>query len=670
MLTMSDRRIKTTCFHDCWDACGMIATVRDGCLLKLEGDPDHPYTRGFLCGKMQHYGRWQHSTERLLHPLIRKGESWQRIPWEEALDLCATRLQETVSDYGSLAILYELGAGNFGMLRMMGRRFFQLLGGVTTTSGSLCDAAGETAQEEAFGACLTHDPRDVVNSRCIVLWGRNVVTTHIHFLPFVKAARKRGASLVVVDLLPTPTAKMADLWIQPRPGTDLYLALAVGRILREEGWVDEAFLAAHTEGWEAYRALLERNTLEELSRRSDVPLARIREMAERYARAKPSSIWTGMGMQHYRWGREAHRCVSALGAMTGNLGIPGGGVSFDHPSASSFDKTIFAEGIPPATSRTIPKPIFGEALASLADPPIRVAWFQGSNLANQSQDTAGILKALAQVPFKVALEIYLTDTARACDLVLPVSTFLEREDVRGSYGDRTVGYMPKVLEPPGEARSDLEIYQALAVRLGFGDRMSGKTDEWIRKLVHPLETQGVPFDSLKEKGHAVSRLLPEVPFADGSFATPSRRYHFPTSLRLPEESEVAAGFSLRSQESGGNLFLITPKGKPFQKSIILEEEDPGMPKAILHPQAVKGLQEGEEVDLVSSAGRLRVRVVLDGTMRPDAVWVDEGGHYGRGAGVNALAPAILSWDGGGACFYETRVKIKRSEVRSPKSEVS
>ncbi|MBI5380200.1 MAG: molybdopterin-dependent oxidoreductase [Nitrospirae bacterium] len=658
---MSERRFKTTCFHDCWDACGMIATVRDGRLLKLEGDPDHPYTRGFLCGKMQHYGRWQHSTERLLHPLLRNGEGWQPISWDAALDLCVSKFRETIREYGPLAILYELGAGNFGMLRMMGRRFFQLLGGVTTTSGSLCDAAGETAQEEAFGACLTHDPRDVENSRCVVLWGRNVVTTHIHFLPFVKAARKQGAPLVVVDPLPTPTAKMADLWIQPRPGTDLYLAMAVGKILQEEGWVDEIFLRDHTEGWAVYRVILERHSLEDLGRLCDVPLARIRRMSEMYARTKPASIWTGMGMQHYRWGRETHRCVSALGAMTGNLGVAGGGVSFDHPSASSFDKKVFERGIPPASrSRAIPKPIFGEALAALDDPPARVAWFQGSNLVNQSQDTEGILKALSQVPFKVALEIYLTDTAKACDLVLPVSAFLEREDVRGSYGDRTVGYMPKVLEPMGEARSDLDIYQALAERLGFGRQMAGDAEGWIRKLARPLEEQGIPLHALREKAHAVSPLLPEVPFAGGRFATPSGRYHFLALLRLPEESEVAAGFSLRNQESGGNLFLITPKGKPFQKSIILEEEDLGMPKAILHPQAVKGLRDGEEVDLVSSVGRLRVRVVLDVRMRPDTVWVDEGGHYGRGAGVNALAPSVLSWDGGGACFYETRVRLEKT----------
>jgi anaerobic selenocysteine-containing dehydrogenase len=669
---MNERKIKTACFHDCWDACGMIATVRDGRLLKLDGDPDHPYTRGFLCGKMQHYGRWLHSKERLLHPLLRNGEGWQPISWDAALDLCVSKFREAIREYGPPAILYELGAGNFGILRMMGRRFFRLLGGVTETSGSLCDAAGETAQEEAFGACLTHDPRDVENSRCVVLWGRNIVTTHIHFLPFLKAAKKRGATLIVVDPLPTPTAKMADLWIQPRPGSDLYLALAVGRILLEEGWVDEPFIRDHTEGWEGFRTLLAQHSVEKLGRCCDVPLARIRAMAELYARSKPASIWTGMGMQHYRWGREAHRCVSALGAMTGNLGVPGGGVSFDHPSATSFDKKVFEQGIPPASrSRAIPKPVFGEALAALDDPPIRVAWFQGSNLVNQSQDTEGVLKALAQVPFKVALEIYLTDTAEACDLVLPASTFLEREDIRGSYGDRTVGYMPKMLEPPGEAQSDLEIYQALAERLGFGPQMAGDAGEWIRKILRPLEAEGVPFDVLKEQGYAVSPLLPEVPFAGGKFPTPKGRYRFPIELRLLQESGIPSPFSSLSPKGKGAevrgaflegvLYLITPKGKPFQKSMILEEEDPGVPKAFLHPAAMEGLQDGEEADLISANGRLRVRVVLDEKMRSDAVWVEEGGHYGRGAGVNALTPSVLSWDGGGACFYETLVKVEKSK---------
>ena len=643
---MAPQTFKTTCFHDCWDACGIRVTVQDGRVVRLEGDPEHPYTRGFLCGKMLHYTRWQYSRERLCHPLLKHEGTWKRIGWDEALERCAAALQDVLEAYGPLAILYELGGGSFGMLRMLGRRFFHLLGGATFTSGSLCDAAGEQAQVEAFGACLTHDPRDVLNSRCVVVWGRNVATTHLHFLPWLKAARRRGARLVVVDPLPTATARMADLWLQPRPGSDVYLALAWAQVLLKEGWVDEAFLEEHTEGWASFRDHVERFPLEMLSQRCDVPVERIREAARTYGRSRPASIWTGMGLQHYRWGREAQWCVSALGAMTGNLGIPGGGVSFDHPSASSFDKSVFLSP-QPAVQRSIPKPVFGEALASLKDPPIRVAWFQCSNLVNQTQDTAGVLKALAQIPFKVALEVYMTDTARACDLVLPVSTFLEREDVRGSYGDRTVGYMARVVDPPGEARSDLEIYQALAQRLGLEEAMAGPADSWIRRLLRPLEPHGITLETLRQAGHAVSPLLPLVPFEGGTFPTASGRYRFPASLRWPE-----------APPQDGRLFLVTPKAKAFHNSHILEAEDPGPPRAVLHPETAAGLSEGMEADLVSSLGRMRVRVVLDPRMRRDTVRVDAGGHHGRGAGVNALVPAVLSWDGGGACYHEARVRVE------------
>lgn len=647
---MRDQKIKTTCFHDCNDACGMIATVRDGRVVRLDGDPDNPYTQGFLCGKMQRFPRWQDSPERILKPLRKKGAGWEEISLEAALDLCAERLRSAVEKYGPLSILFELAAGNFGMVRMAGRLFFGLLGGATTTTGSLCDAAGEKAQEDAFGACLTHDPRDVLNSRLIVAWGKNVATTHLHFLPFIKDARKKGASLFVVDPLPTATARMADLWLQPRPGTDLFLALAVGRVLLDEGLTDGAFLRDHAEGREAYRSLLVRFPVEELCARCDVSLSAAREFAMAYGRTKPASIWTGTGVQHYRWGREAHLAVSALGAMTGNLGIPGGGVSFNHPSALSFDRSAFDVPGSLIGKRTVLKPILGEEIARLAEPPIQVAWFHASNIVTQSQDTAGILRALSHVPFKVALDIYMTDTTRACDLVIPVSTFLEREDIRGSYGDRTVGYMAKVVDPPAGVPSDLEIYQALAGRLGFGEneKMKGNAEDLIRKLIGPLEAKGIGLEALREKGQVVSPLLPEVPFAGGTFKTASGRFRFASDLRLPDDGPPP-----------GSLFLVTPKAKAFQNSEILAAEDPGVPIAIIHPDAAPGLREGEEVDLVSSVGRLRVRVSLNRKMRRDAVRVDQGGHHARGAGVNALAPPVLSWDGGGACYYETIVRMER-----------
>lgn len=645
---MRDQKIKTTCFHDCYDACGMIATVRDGRVVKLGGDPDNPYTRGFLCGKMQRFPKWQDSPERLLKPLLKKGAGWEEIPLETALDLCAERLRSAVERHGPLSILFELAGGNFGMVRLAGRLFFGLLGGATTTTGSLCDAAGEKAQEEAFGACLTHDPRDAANSRLIVAWGKNVATTHLHFLPIVKEARKRSAPFFVVDPLPTPTARMADLWLQPKPGSDLFLALAIGRTLLEEGLIDDSFVRNRTEGWEVHRSLLVRFPVEELCARCGVSPPEVRKFALAYGRTKPASIWTGTGIQHYRWGREAHLAVSALGAMTGNLGVPGGGVSFNHPSALSFDRSVFDVPGSLIGKRTVLKPILGEEIARLTDPPIQVAWFHASNIVAQSQDTAGIIRALARVPFKAALDVYMTDTARACDLVLPVSTFLEREDIRGSYGDRTVGHMAKAVDPPQGVLSDFEIYQALAGRLGFGEKMCGSPEDWIRKLIKPLAAKGIGLDTLREKGQIVSPLLPEVPFSGGTFKTASGRFRFPADLRMPEDGPTP-----------GSLFLVTPKAKAFQNSEILADEDPGIPIAFIHPDAAPGLCDGEEADLISSVGRLRVRISLDVKMRRDAVRVDQGGHHARGACANALAPPVLSWDGGGACYYETIVRVER-----------
>jgi len=326
------QRVRTTCTLDCPDTCSIIAEVEDGRVVRLKGDPDHPITAGFLCGKVATgYLDRYNSPDRLLHPLRRVGPRgdgrWERIGWDEALDLVASQIRAAVDRYGSLAVLDYGRAGSHGVLKLLNRRFFNLLGGATTTCGSLCVGAIQAAQTADFGGREPHDWPDLEHSRAVLVWGRDPAKSHIHLLPFLKRARAGGAPLILIEPFLTQTATFVDLHLRPRPGGDGYLAIGIAKRLFARGLVDQAYMAARVANLEDYRALLDGYTMDQVSRLSGVPIGEIEQAAEIYGTRRPAAILVGYGVNNYRRGPQAYRLIDALAAITGNVGRPGGGVS-------------------------------------------------------------------------------------------------------------------------------------------------------------------------------------------------------------------------------------------------------------------------------------------------------------------------------------------------------
>ena len=644
-------RIYTSCTLDCPDGCGIIATVKDGRVVKLEGHRDHEFTRGSLCAKTYRFPERVYSPERQLYPLRRRNgrlnDAWERTTWDEALDLIAQRIRRYASESGPLSILHYQRTGSWGATKLLSRRFWNLLGGVTTTVGSLCSGAARAGQALDFGVRNGHDPLDILNSRLVLLWGRNPMATNLHIVPLLRQVRSRGAQVILIDPIRSESASLCDRHLQLRVASDAELAMAMAKIILEEGLQDKSFIVRSTHGFAQYRALLESRSLAELCAACELPEAEVRSLARLYATVKPAAILLGWGLNKYQHSAEMFRCVDALGALCGNVGVAGGGVTHGFNTQRHFDKTV--EALDRAEQhRTIPEPLLGRSLLGATDPPVRMMFVNAGNPVNQSPNSNVVARALRTLEFVVVVDQVLTDTSDYAHLFLPTTTFLEEEDILVSWGHNIIGGVNQVIEPVGEARSDLWVFQRLAERLGFGPEMAGTPRQWLKRIFAPLERSGVTVDQVMEKPVRCP-VAPVVPFADGVFPTKSGRFEFIT--KLEHQRRIVPGFPLT---------LVTNYSKKWLLSQILEKDHP-KPFIRIGPATADeyGIENGDDVIIRSPVGHLRVEAQVDDRVGRGVAVMPVGTWIKRGGGANVLTEDIMSNFGQMAAFGETRVQLER-----------
>jgi anaerobic selenocysteine-containing dehydrogenase len=647
-------KIYTSCTLDCPDGCGIIAHVDKGRVVKLEGHPDHEFTRGYLCAKTYRFPRRLYSPDRQLHPLKRRdgtiGSPWTRISWDEALDLVATNIRRCREESGPLSIMHYQRTGSWGATKKLTHRFWNLLGGVTTPRGSLCSGAARAGQKLDFGIRLGHDPSDIVNSKLVLLWGRNPLATNLHLVPLLKAVSESGGRVVLIDPVKSESATICDQHIQPRVATDASFALALAKIVLEEGLEDKRFIAEHTEGFGRFEALLAAHTLESLSERCGVEIDVLRALAREYATTKPTSIQIGWGLNKYKSSAEIFRCVDALGALCGQIGIPGGGVTHGYDTQRLFDKHI--EASDRATNqRSIPEPLLGRGLLEATDPPVRMMFVNGGNPVNQSPNSNLVAKAMGQLEFVVVVDSFLTDTTDYAHVFLPTTTFLEEEDALVSWGHNILGGVNPAISPVGESRSDLWIVQQLADRLGIGSEMAGTPREWLRRIMSPMEENGVTIDSLMERPIRCP-VAPMVPFADMKFPTASGRYEFVAEVELEQR-----------QDPRFPLTLVTNFSKKWLLSQMTEAEHPKLASVRIGAEWAdrNGIKNGQKMRLRSPVGALVVEVQVDPRVGRDMVIMAVGTWMKRGGGANVLTEDIMSNFGEMAAYGETRVILETVE---------
>ncbi len=632
---------RTLCNRDCPDACAILATVEDGKVTRIRGEREHPITRGSLCYRTSLFLDTQYSPERLTTPLLRVDGKLTPVSWEQALDTAAQRLKTIRAESGPAAIFHYRSGGSLGLLKALSDYFFELFGPVTSKRGDICSGAGDAAQLTDFGVEDSNDLFDLLNAKQILLWGKNVFVSSPHTVNVLRDARAKGAKLTLIDPVHHRTATLCQRYLQPRPGGDFALAMAVARVLFERGWTDPQ-APQYCDHLDRFEALAHRHTVEAWCAQAQLPASAAHELAEALGPGKPTAILCGWGMARRAHGAATLRALDALGAVSGNLGISGGGVSYYFARRSAFD-TSFLKGNAP---RTVCEPLFGQEVLGMKDPPIRAVWVTAGNPVAMLPDSHRTVEALRSRDFVVVVDSFLTDTAREAHLVLPTTTLLEADDLVGSYGHHYIGEARPVVPPPPGVKSDLEIVQALAERVGLSQPLAGSAREWKERIARPkLAEHGVTLEQLATTA-VRNPTRPKIVFEDRKFATPSGKVNLIVEAP-PSPAEAPPGYPLLLTA------LSTEKSQSSQWAVPQE----GPAEVTVHPDAACGVADGGLAALESVLGRLEVRVRHDARQRRDVALMPKGGHLRDGRCANALVRAATTDLGEGGALYDERVRL-------------
>ena len=637
----AEQRI-TACNRDCPDACGIVATVEEGRITRLAGDPDHPVTQGFLCHRTSRFLERQYAPDRLISPLRRDGEGVVPVSWDEALDDIARRLLAIRAESGPAAILAYRCGGSMGILKGVVDYFFERFGPVTVKSGDVCTGAGDAAQMTDFGDEDSHDFFDPTRSRTIILWGKNLHVSSVHLIPVLLEARSRGARLVSVDPVRHKTAALCDLFVQPRPGGDIALALGVARRMFDAGTTDPR-ATDYCDHLDEFLALARSRSVETWADLAGVPLASLEALADAYA-IRPAALHIGWGLQRRRHGSATVRVLDALGAISGNLGIPGGGVSYYTKRRGAFDLSFARRD--EVAPRLLPEARLGRAILEARDPPIRAVWISSANPVAMLPESRTVAAALAGRELTVVVDSFLTDTARLAHYVLPTTTLLEEDDLLGAYGHHWLVESRPVVPPPPGVKSDLDIIRALADRTGLGDAFADDVDTWKRRVLSKVADRGASLDDLR-RGPVRNPLAPTLMYPERVFPTPTGKVNLVHDVPL----DAPRGTPLRP------LLLMALATERAQGSQWLPAQQEGPATATVHPAAAAGFAAGDLARLESEIAEIVVRLAFDPRQRPDVVLMEKGGWLSAGRCANALIRGEETDAGGCAVYHDTPVRL-------------
>ncbi|HUS06179.1 MAG TPA: molybdopterin-dependent oxidoreductase [Bryobacteraceae bacterium] len=674
----------SVCALDCPDACKLLINVEDGIGSRLRGDPDHPVTRGFLCGKVAQYLDREYSPERLLHPQKRigaKGEGrFQPISWEEALDTVAANLKRCSQEAGPESILPYSYAGTMGLLNGSGmdRRFFHRLG-ASRLDRTICSSAGGAGLTATLGLRYGTEPEQFRHSKLIIAWGANILGTNVHLWPFILEARRNGAKFFVIDPVKNRTGRLADRHFTIHPGSDLALALGIMHVLIADGLHDADYIARYTSGFETLREKVKQYAPARVEELTGIPAADVVSLAREYAGTRPAVIRLNYGVQRSDRGGAAVQAIAMLPALTGSWREVGGGLQLStsqafHLNRAALEMPELQQRSPLGRqSRIVNMSSLGQALNELDEPPVKAIVVYNSNPAviapNQSQVHTGLRR---QDLFTVVLEQFQTDTADFADILLPVTTFLEHTDLYLAYGHYYLQLARPALPAPGLAKSNVEIFRLLAERMGFEDEcFTDSEDVMIRQLLasdHPF-VKGITLEQLDRdhfvRLHVSSPDTPFLPFAEGGFGGPGGRcdlnaeqldYVPPVESRLGSEALRSRYplelISSKNDDSMNSTFGNRAQCDAQTSSVWLHEDD----------AQHRGIAGGDRVRVYNDRGSCLLRAEVDGNVGPGVVRVPSVRWAKRsdgGNGINVLTSGRLTDLGGGPTFYSCLVEVEK-----------
>jgi anaerobic selenocysteine-containing dehydrogenase len=631
----------TACTMDCPDACSLVVSKWPDGRIRIKGNPDHPITNGFACPKMYAHLRRLKSPERITFPMLRTGKVWKRIDWDNALDICAQKIQAYRDEPAS--ILYFHGEGAKGALKQAGHLFFRLLG-TSYLRGSLCDAAGYSACRKDFGSNEGSDISTILDARAIVNWGRDLLRSSIHAAFFVRKARAKGAKVLTISPGGDLNERHTDVMIRIRPGTDRFLAAALAWLFMERHEILKE-VKGRSNNLDAFSRLILGCNPGDLLKACGVSRNQAEIILNLYADRYPTATIIGAGLQRYRYGGETVRFINALAMLSGNMGIKGGGSFFHLSSLRNFNLS-WTQVERRDESRAFRMPLISQEIEQADNPPVRMIWVDGANMVNQAAGAGANAAAFEGIEFKVVVDAFMTDTASRADLILPSTLMLEQEDVVASYLHDYVHYARPVLDPPGQARSDFRIFTELGKRLDPPVVLPDARTCMEQSLNTPW--LGISLDELKQQGFVKAK-RPEVAYEGMVFGHKDEKYNFPETLH--DEPVQPGEYPLR-------LLSLIRKGS--MHSQILPEDQDMPPKVWIAPDcaALSRMDRTRPVFLVSNLGRMRVRVEILEGLHPEVALYRRGDWMMLGGGINRLIDPRLTDMGTGSAFYDQYVRLE------------
>ena len=677
--------VRAACPHDCPDTCAMLVTVKDGVAVKVQGDPLHPFTDGSLCTKVAHYPERTYSPDRLLHPLKRvgpkgKGE-FRQISWDEALDEIAARLK-ALAAVNPEAILPLSYAGTMGMLQFssMDRRFFHKLG-ASQLERTLCSSAGKAGIKATLGGSYGMDPEHYQDSKLIVIWGSNPITSNLHFWSRAQEAKRRGAKLVAIDPYRSLTAEKCSQHIALLPGTDGALALGMMHVLIAEGLVDQDYVSKYTLGYEELKERLKQYPPDWAATTCGITLDEVVRLARDYGTVKPAAIRLNYGMQRHAGGGIAARNIACLPALTGAWRAPAGGILLTTADNYHFDhaKLERPDLMPAKRPRVINHARLGDALTA-SEPAVRAVVVYNNNPVAVCPDSSKVVKGFAREDlFCVVMDSFMTDTADYADIVLPATTQLEHTDIHKSYGHLYVLANNAAIAPVGESLPNAEVFRRLAVRMGFDDDcFRDSDDELARQAIGSghANLAGIDWESLKRDGW--KRLaLPAAfaPFAKGGFHTPSGKCEFYSETLKAQGIDPLPFYNPPAELPSSNpalarrypLNFLSPPVRNFLNSSFANlprfRDAEGEPSLELHSgdAVARGIADGDVVRVFNDRGSFTLKARVNdkprrGVVVAPSIWWKKFASDRKNA--NDLTSQRTADLGGAATFYDCLVEVE------------
>jgi len=671
--------LPSVCPLDCPDTCSLTAHVVDGRLIKVKGSHANPYTNGVICNKIaRSYPEFVHGEGRLTHPLKRSGSrgsgQYERVSWDEALDLVFAGFTKAIDAYGPQSVLPFNYAGPHGELAggSMDRRFFYQMGATMLNRGPLCGGVRGTAYTSLFGVAPGMPPQQAVHADLIVVWGNNVTVSNLHLTRVLKKARKGGAKVVIIDPKRTKIAKQSDMFIQIHPGTDVILALALAAELERREALDHAFIAQWTHGVEEYMAEARKYSVQDVIDKCRISVDQFNALTDLFVTSKNIAASFGNGIERGRSGGSGLRAAMALQALTGHHGrlgagvIAKSGVLAPKTQARLHCNDLIKDGTRTFNIVDVAEKLLDEGL----DIPIKAMMIFNHNPVGTHPDQANLIKALMRDDlFIVGSDVVMTDSMAFADVILPAASHFESDDIYGAYGQNYVQRAAPVIPCVGEALPNTEIFRRMAARFGYDDPIFKASD--VQLMDEAMDGDNPHFEGVKPSQMPLDRAI-EMKMADGSDlimcktvvpATPTCKIElFSADLQerfgygVPRYEPVQQDFT---------LILITPSStKRTNTTFGGCKESQGLEVVEMNPVDAesRGLTDGDKVSIWNSRGKVTLQLVVTDATRAGVVYSPKGAwriSSDTGMTTNVLIPSDIRTDiEDGACYHETFVDVK------------